>query len=379
MDRKVFFALLAYTAAALFVYLLYIILRPFLPAMGWAAVVAIATFPLCEHLRRRLRWSETWVSALMTLLVFLLLVVPGVVIGLMLVQEIVHAQEYINQWSADDRRATFEELLKNPWVAGLLQEANEFVARFNIDIRAAAVQAGRRLLSLLFGSLTGIAKQAVLFVFQLLLMLVVLFFFYRDGRKLTGGLWSALPIPQVRKELIHDTVEKVVSAVVIGVLATATIQGLLAGVGYWIVGLPSPVLLGTLTAIAALVPVIGTMLVWVPAVAYLLLIGHTTAGLVLLGWSVLAVGSADNFLRPLLISGRTGLPFALMALGAIGGLAAFGFFGLVVGPLILAVFMLVFEMYRTDVIELPASEAPSGMARRRRRSGPRLGSGRRSA
>lgn len=351
MDRKVFFALLAYTAVALFVYLLYIILRPFLPAMGWAAVVAIATFPLCERLHRKLRWNETWVSALMTILVFLLLIVPGVVIGLMLVQEIVHAQEYINQWSAADRKAAFDELLNNPWITGLLHKANELAADFNIDIKAAALEAGRRVLTLLFGSLTGLAKQAALFVFQLLLMLIVLFFFYRDGRKLTDSLWSGLPIPQARKELIHDTVGNVVSAVVIGVLATATIQGLLAGVGYWIVGLPSPVLLGTLTAIAALVPIVGTMLVWVPAVAYLLLTGHTTAGLILLGWSALAVGSADNFLRPLLISGRTGLPFALMALGAIGGLAAFGFFGLVVGPLILAVFMLVFEMYRMDVIE----------------------------
>lgn len=354
MDRKVFLALLAYTAAVGFVYALYRILQPFLPALGWAAVIAIATHPLYDALRRHLRLSETWVSAIMTLLVFLVLVVPGVLIGLTLAQEIVHAQEYINRWSEAERQAAIDQVLQNPWVAPLVAKVNELVTTYHIDVKEVAVQGGRRLLTVLFGSITGAAKQVALFVFQLALVLIALFFLYRDGRKLTQGFWSALPIPEERKRVIHDTVENVVSAVVIGILVTASVQGLLAGLAYGLVGLGSPVLLGTLTAIAALVPVIGTMLVWVPAAAYLLLTGQVLEGLILAGWCALVVGSADNFLRPLLISGRTGLPFSLMTLGALGGLAAFGFFGLVVGPLVLAVFILVFEMYRKDVIAFDA-------------------------
>ncbi len=354
MDRRVFFALLAYTALLGFLYALYLVLRPFLPALGWAAVIAIATYPVYDGLRRRLPLGETWVSALTTLMVFLVLVVPGVFIGLTLAQEIGHAQEYIGRWSAEERKLAIDEVLHHPWVAPLVARANELVTLYDINIKEAAVQSGQRLLRLLFDSLTGAAKQVALFVLQLLLVLIALFFLYRDGAKLTQGFWSALPIGEERKRVIHDTVENVVSAVVIGILVTASLQGLLAGLAYWLVGLGSPVLLGTLTAIAALVPVVGTMLVWVPAVAYLLLAGQVVDGLILAGWCALVVGSADNFLRPLLISGRTGLPFSLMTLGALGGLAAFGFFGLVVGPLVLAVFVIVFEMVRKDVIAFDA-------------------------
>jgi predicted PurR-regulated permease PerM len=353
MDRKVYFALLAYTATAMFLYVLYLLLEPFLMAIGWSAVIAIATLPVYERMQRLLGGGDTWPPLAMTVLVFLVVIVPSLILMGMLARELVHAQEFVNQFGDVERKAALAKLLANPWVAALVDRANQLITTFNIDAKGALVQGARRLLSFLFGSLTGAAKGAALFVFQLLLGVVILFFLYRDGRKLTDAFWSALPIAQARKDRIHDTVENVVSAVVIGVLATATIQGALAAIGYWFVDLPSPVLLGTLTAIAALVPVVGTLLVWVPAAGYLLATGNIVDGLILAGWCLVVVGSADNFLRPLLISGRTGLPFSLMTLGALGGLAAFGFFGLVVGPLILAVFLIAFEMYRNDLIDLP--------------------------
>lgn len=359
MDRRVFYSLLAFSSLGLFLYVLYLLLAPFLVPLGWAAVVAIATYPLFGFLDRRLGWSRNALSLLTTAVVFLVVVVPALLIGLMLVQEIVHAQEYINSFSAEERKAAFDRLVNAPWVGALIHRANELAASFNVDIKEMLVQGGRQLLSLLAGSLTGAAKQAAVFVFELALVLVALFFFYRDGRTLTEAFWGVLPIPQERKRVMHDTVENVVSAVVVGVLVTAIVQGALAGLGYWVAGVGSPVLLGTLTAIAALIPVVGTMLVWIPAVGFLLVSGHVAEGIGLAVWCAAVVGSADNFLRPLLISGRTGLPFALMTLGALGGLAAFGFFGLVAGPLILAVFLIAYEMYRQDVIELPG--APRGM------------------
>jgi predicted PurR-regulated permease PerM len=163
----------------------------------------------------------------------------------------------------------------------------------------------------------------------------------------------AIPISETRKGDVHETVENLVSAVVIGVLVTASIQGILAGIGYRIVGLPSSALLGTLSGICALIPVVGSGVIWIPAVVYLLLSGNWVYGLILLGWSILVVGMVDNLLRPLLISGRSGLSFTLIALGGLGGLAAFGFFGLVAGPVIIAVFMLTLEMYQSEVAPPP--------------------------
>jgi len=365
MERKVFFALVAYTFLLLFLYLLYIIVSPFLAALGWAAVIVIATYPIYKRLFALFRRKPTASAVIMTALVFLIILIPATLLVGTLVREVTHAQQVISEWSDAHPAVTLDRVLNHPWVAPVVTQLQDLVKASNIDIKEAAIQGAKRVTSFLLDALRGAFMQAALFLFQLILILISLFFLYRDGPKLTGAFLSALPLPENRKAHIHGTVESLVSAVVIGVLVTAAIQGLFAGIGYWVVGLPSPALLGTLSAICALIPVVGSAVVWIPAVAYLLLSGEKIYGFVLLGWCILLVGAVDNFLRPLLISGRSGLSFTLMALGGIGGLAAFGFFGLVAGPVIIAVFMLVLEMYQSEFVanhELPDKPEPSSEA-----------------
>jgi len=353
MERKVFFALVAYTFLLLFLYLLYILVSPFLAALGWAAVIVIATYPIYKRLFKLFRTKPTISAVIMTALVFLIIVIPATLLVGTLVREVTHAQQVISQWSDTQPAVTLDRVLNHPWVAPLAAQLQDLVKASNMDLKAAAIEGARRITSFLLDALRGAVMQAALFLFQLILILISLFFLYRDGPKLTKAFLLALPLPENRKAHIHGTVESLVSAVVIGVLVTATLQGLLAGIGYWFVGMPSPALLGTLSAICALIPVVGSAVVWIPAVAYLLLSGDRIYGFVLLGWCILVVGAVDNFLRPLLISGRSGLSFTLMALGGIGGLAAFGFFGLVAGPVIIAVFMLVLEMYQSEFVPDP--------------------------
>jgi len=353
MERKVFFALVAYTFLLLFLYLLYIIVSPFLAALGWAAVIVIATYPIYKRLFALFRRKPTASALIMTALVFLIILIPATLLVGTLVKEVTYAQQAISEWSNAQPAVTLDRVLSHPWVAPVVTQLQDLVKASNIDIKEAAIQAARRVTSFLLDALRGAVMQAALFFFQLLLILISLFFLYRDGPKLTQAFLLALPLPENRKAHIHGTVESLVSAVVIGVLVTAVIQGLFAGIGYWVVGLPSPALLGTLSAICALIPVVGSAVVWIPSVGYLLLSGDKINGFVLLGWCILLVGTVDNFLRPLLISGRSGLSFTLMALGGIGGLAAFGFFGLVAGPVIIAVFMLVLEMYQSEFVANP--------------------------
>jgi predicted PurR-regulated permease PerM len=353
MERKVFFALVAYTLLLLFLYLLYVIVSPFLAALGWAAVIVIATYPVYRRLFRLFPKKPTISAVIMTALVFLIIVIPATLLVGTLVKEVTHAQQVISEWSNTQPAVTLDRVLNHPWVAPVVAQLQNLVKASNMDLKAAAIQGARRLTSFLLDALRGAFMQAAFFLFQLILIVISLFFLYRDGSRLTEAFLSTLPLPENRKAHIHGTVESLVSAVVIGVLVTATLQGLLSGLGYWFVGLPSPALLGTLSAICALIPIVGSAVIWIPAVAYLLISGDRVYGLVLLGWCILVVGAVDNFLRPLLISGRSGLSFTLMALGGIGGLAAFGFFGLVAGPLIIAVFMLVLEMYRSEFIPDP--------------------------
>jgi predicted PurR-regulated permease PerM len=144
------------------------------------------------------------------------------------------------------------------------------------------------------------------------------------------------------------------------VLVTAAVQAALAALGYWFVGLPSVVLLGALTFISAFIPVVGTVLIWLPASAYLVLSGNIGYGIALFLWGAVVVGGIDSFLRPMLISGRTGLPLPLMMLGALGGLLAFGLFGLVIGPLALALLLVLYELVRT--LREESTAVPDGAA-----------------
>ena len=163
-----------------------------------------------------------------------------------------------------------------------------------------------------------------------------LLFFLRDGDRMVTSAVGLIPMAPARRSHLVDHVAAVIRAVVFGSLLTALVQGLLVGVGFALVGLPSPVVFGAVAAVAALIPLIGTALVWLPGAGALFLQGHWLAGLLLLGWGVGVVSSADNLVRPLFISGRAQISTLPVFLGLLGGVSAFGPIGLVVGPVVVA-------------------------------------------
>jgi predicted PurR-regulated permease PerM len=148
-----------------------------------------------------------------------------------------------------------------------------------------------------------------------------------------------------RDEFIRRT-GVVLRAVVFGVVLTAGVQGVLGAVGWWFVNLSSPLLAGALMALLAMIPFVGTPTVWVPGGIYLFLVGDVKKGLVLIFWGLCVVSAVDNFLRPYFISGKANMSALLVFLGAFGGLAAWGFIGLFVGPLILSLFAFSLDFYR---------------------------------
>jgi predicted PurR-regulated permease PerM len=186
----------------------------------------------------------------------------------------------------------------------------------------------------------GVSRAAVAGVLEavvgLVLMLFLLFFFLRDGDALVRRAMGLVPMAESRKAALLDHLSSVTRALVLGMLLTGMAQGVLLGIGFTIVGLPSPVVWGVLTALASVVPVVGTALVWVPALVVLLVQGRMWAMLFLALWSLGLVTSVDNVIRPLVVSGRAGLPTIAAFLGLLGGLAAFGAIGMFLGPVIIA-------------------------------------------
>ena len=353
VDRKLFVTLSAFAGLLISLYLLYLILDPFLLALGWAAVIAIATFPVYRRLETRLGSGGVRAPGIMTLAVFLVIVVPTVLLVALLVQELLQLQGMIEVKA--DSQAFADRVLHDPRVGVWIDKAEALAAQANIDLRAGAVTAAKATVSFLLGAVTTVVKNVFFFLFQILLVLLALFFLYRDGRELDRAFWSLLTLPTARRDELRDTVENMVAAVVLGVLVTASVQALLLGLAFWGAGLPSPVLFGALAVVAAMVPVVGVLLVWGPAALYLAVTADATTTTLFVLWNALVVGGIDNVLRPMLVSGRTGLPLPLMLLGALGGLTAFGFLGLVLGPLVIALFIGVFRLQRGV-----ASDAQSG-------------------
>jgi predicted PurR-regulated permease PerM len=187
------------------------------------------------------------------------------------------------------------------------------------------------------GKLVAMLEGAGFITVKLFFTLFLMFFFYRDGQELVKEVRQALLL--ALGDRVHaylSTTEVTIKAVIYGIVLTAIVQGSVAGLGYWGVGIPAPVLLSLLTIFLAMIP-FGTVVVWVSASLWLIAKGDFGAGIALLLWGALVVSWVDNLVRPIVISRTTRIPFVLVMLGVLGGLISFGFIGLFIGPVILAI------------------------------------------
>lgn len=307
------------------------ILQPFLVPGVWAAIAAYMTWPLYARARAWTRRPKL-TAALVTLFFALLIAIP---VGWLLLAFATQASvvaDRVQAWVAEGALPP-QWVLDTPWLAPRVEElresplfgpeaTGEWIARYG--------QTGSQWAVALGG---GIARNLL----EFLITVVVLFALYLDGERIAGHVrrLAVLLMPSDDPELV-DKVGEIVSAVVFGLLGTALAQGVLAGIGFWIFGVPSAVFFGFVTALFSLVPA-GPALIWIGACVWLWsqgLVGQTVGMAI---WGVLLVSSIDNVLRPLLISGPTRIPFMLVFFGVVGGLASLGLLGLFVGPVLLAV------------------------------------------
>ncbi|MBI5656553.1 MAG: AI-2E family transporter [Geobacter sp.] len=348
MDRKLYVTLFVLFTTCLFLYLVYVILSPFLNALGWAGVIWTVTIPLHVRLLHRCKGREITAAALMTTAVVLTLIIPIMILGISLTQEAAAAYSYLESAAQGSRLLEFQDLLSHPMVGPWLKRIMPMIQPVSQEMDTMLLDAVKRGVSSLLNYSTGILKNFFGFFINMVLMVITLFFLYKDGRRMQEGFWRVVAISENNRQIIIATVKRVVSAVMYGIFLTCLVQGALGGLGFWVAGLPSPFLFGALMAICALVPLVGTALVWLPGAGYLLLHGDILKGVLLIAWGVLAVGSIDNFIRPLFISGKAQLPILAIALGALGGLLAFGLLGVMIGPIILALIIVFFDLYQSE-------------------------------
>ncbi|MBF7729471.1 AI-2E family transporter [Pseudomonas sp. N040] len=309
------------------------VLAPFWSALFWAAVLAFASWPLMRLLTRWLNGRETAAAALLTAGWMLLVAVPLTWLGFNLASHVRDAEELLRSLQADGLPPPPAWLPGLPLVGQRLSEI-----WISIDQQGAALFAG---LKPYLGEMGNwvLARSAQIGggVIELVLSLVLVFFFYRDGPRLALLFEHALERligerAAHYRQLIAGTVQRVVN----GVIGTAAAQAILALIGFLIVGVPGAVLLGILTFGLSLIPM-GPPLLWIPICAWLAYHGSYGLAIFLAAWGTFVVSGVDNILKPYLISRGGNLPLVVVLFGVFGGLLAFGFMGLFLGPVLLAV------------------------------------------
>jgi len=346
MDRILFNTLLAYSVTLLSMYLLVSILSPFLALIVWAGAIGIITYPLYEKVLAHYHGREIVSATLMTTAVVVALVVPLLGLLFTLSREATLAYQYLERAPSGTAGITLDGILNHPLVAIVREKVEPLTGSLNLDLNDMVLSAIKRGVASILDYSTGIVKNFLGFLFKLGLMLITLFFIYKDGTYFLQRFWLVVPIRETLRATISATVTRVLGAVMYGVILTCMVQGTLGGLGFWVAGLPSPFLFGTLMAIFAPIPFIGTALIWLPGAIYLLMQGETLYGILLIAWGGLVVGTIDNVIRPLFISGKAKLPILLIVFGVMGGVLAFGLTGVVAGPVILAIIMVSFDAGR---------------------------------
>ena len=327
---------------ALLAYLVWRIVSPLWQPLVWAALLGSLLAPLNSRISRRLGGRPRTASAITTLLAVLLFLLPVVVIAGAVAAQAAQLLGRLNS-QAPQLTAGSLDLANIPLLDRPLDWIDSHTTITIAQLQGWIVEASKRVLQYLASSGGNLVLGAVGTVVSFALMLFVLFFVLRDGPALAQKVVRMLPIEERRRSSLWRHLVEVTRAVFMGIGLTALVQGALLGVGFWIAGLPSPLVFGVLGGLCALIPLVGTALVWVPATALLAIHADYGHAIFLAAWGIVVVGAVDNFLRPMLISGRSELPTLAVFIGVMGGLAAFGFIGLFLGPIVLGLLVALFR------------------------------------
>jgi predicted PurR-regulated permease PerM len=329
-------------------YLIARIVAPLWQPIVWAVLLGSLLAPLNARLATRLGHRPRLASALTLAGTVLLFVLPLVAIAGAVAAQ---AAQLLERFDASGiQLGSSIELARIPVLARPLAWLNATAGLSLEQLQGWLVAGTKRMLEVVAASGPAVMLGALGTVFSFFLMLFVLFFVLRDGPALARKAVRLLPIEGRLRDRLWRHLIDVTRAVFMGIGLTAIVQGILMGIGFAIAGVPSPLVFGVLAILFALVPFVGTAILWVPAALWLLAKGQPGYAAFMVAWGVIVVGSVDNFLRPLLISGRVEVPTLAVFIGVMGGLAAFGFIGLFLGPIVLGIVVALFRFSTEEVI-----------------------------
>ncbi|WP_428102239.1 AI-2E family transporter [Candidatus Rariloculus sp.] len=349
---RTFFIALLFIVTAAFIWLI----RGFLQPIFWAVALGIVVFPVHGKIEQRLgaRKSLAAAASLMLVLVVVLLPLAGIIAAV--TSEA--AGLYARLADGDiDPSGIYRVIEQNvPQLLSLLQSVGIDPERLQAQLASGAVEVSRFIASRALAIGQDTMRVTVFFF----LMIYLLFFFLRDGRRLLAGLIHALPFGDERERHLLGRFAEVSRATIKGTFVVGVVQGVIGGTLFALLGIGAPVLWGVVMALLSIIPAVGPALVWIPAAIVLIAGGQLVSGIVLIVAGVFVIGLVDNLLRPILVGRDTRMPDYLILLSTLGGLAGFGLSGVVIGPIIAAFFLSVWAMAAEEFGEAPELDAATG-------------------
>lgn len=326
-ERYFFFGLLLTTLIFTF-----LIFRPFWVVLVLGISFSIVLYPVYEWLRRSM---PSWVASLFTVIFFTILLL-GPLLG---VSSIIFSQ------SQDLYEAVGGAGHVGPFLESLGDTINKFLpVGINFDIQAKTSE----FIAYTSSNIASIFSATLFTFFSFILMLLIIFYFLKDGAEWKNAIIVLSPLSDNDDEKIISKLSQSVNAVIKGSLFIALIQGLLMGFGLFLFGVPNAALWGVVAAVSSLVPTIGTALVSVPAIIFLLVTGNTAQAVGLLIWATVVVGLVDNFITPYVLAGKTNIPPLLILFAVLGGISFLGPVGVLIGPLSVSLLYTLISIYRNE-------------------------------
>jgi predicted PurR-regulated permease PerM len=322
----------------------YRVVEPFVLSVLMAAIFAGMTHPFYLWLVRKTKGREMTSAVLTVLAILILIIGPAIFFVGMLANEALNVSDSVGPWiqaQAENPGAIelrFGEWARNlPMVGDLIPEREVILSKLG---EIAGMIGG-----FLVSGLASATRGTVNFILQLCIMLYANYFFLRSGKETLARIMYMVPLESEQEGRLVARFVSVTRATLKGSLVIGIIQGTLAGLAFAVVGIEGAIFWGTIMAVLSIIPAVGAAIVWIPAVIYLFATGHVAAGIGLLVWCGVVVGSSDNILRPILVGKDTKMPDLLVLLSTLGGIAVYGALGVIIGPIIAALFLTVWELY----------------------------------
>jgi len=346
MKREHIFLIFILFLAFLSIYLLYQILSPFLSSIIWAILLAMVFYPLFRKLQRLMKKKEILSALVMTLLVLIVIILPFCLLLASLASEVVDVYHRVEEMIKTGQLQTYLETIKEiPIFKEILERLSQHLDFSQMDPLPILLKNFNQISTFIFNQTTTLLKGFSSFIAGFFFTLLSLYYLFKDGSHLFERLKEIVPLPSKERDLLIQRFKDMIYATIYGGLLIAIIQGLLGGLSFWILGLPSATFWGTAMAFLSFIPIGGTAIIWAPAAIILLIGGSVWKGLVLLGVGIFVISMVDNLLRPFFISSRTNIHPLLLFFAVLGGVQAFGLMGLVAGPLIATLFLTMTEIY----------------------------------